>query len=349
MFQILILFSVLACTKSQTSLSKIKSADVTSCVDNATLGLKERFGADYSCFTTDFSTYVDGDNLSAQCESIKAQCQSMSTNTQVTTDSSVPLSTIPSNSVSDSSFNPWGTPISADNPVAPEYNFSNQIQGNNSGSSITDPSFNLDNLTKDKANSLDPYGFGFSPYSSPAPVSNEPYADLLGSLSSTYKYDSDAASRIINLLSKSDFEIPGLDCPWKTYPTSCGAPAGVFTGCCFHCVGNGLDSIGRWTNGMDGPNRNYANSVAQVSYKTALESGYLDITAKFPTCGGPYSHPVNPAPPPGSVIVYDHGRAGHITVMKDDTVACADSCTKLEDTLAGYFKCLKIFMLVKPK
>jgi hypothetical protein len=106
---------------------------------------------------------------------------------------------------------------------------------------------------------------------------------------------------------------------------------------------------------MDGPNRNEARSVAQVSDATALQSGYLNITANYPKCGPMNSHPVNPSPPPGTIIVYDHYKPngakgpGHITVMKDGVVACADSCTPLEDTLAGSFRCLKMFLPIASK
>lgn len=167
MFQMFIIFLMFSCSKSQTSLSRIKSADVTSCVDNATLGLKEKFGSDYSCFTTDFSTFVDGNNLSAQCQSIIAQCESISQSTQISQNTSVPLSNVPSNSGSDM-FDNLGTPITANNPVAPEYDALNQYQLTNPNSvdqsslnsfnnSIIDPVFSFGAPIKDSnLNFLDP-------------------------------------------------------------------------------------------------------------------------------------------------------------------------------------------------
>ncbi len=163
------------------------------------------------------------------------------------------------------------------------------------------------------------------------------YSDFIDSYSNQYAYNSEGASKIVNMLSQSYFTVAG---------ESCGLPPMQFNGRCFGCVGNSFDSLGLWTDAMDGPDRNAAKSVAQVGFNDALKAGFLDITAKFPSCG-PNSHPLNPAPPPGSVIVYDHGTYGHITVMKNNTVACADNCTPLEDTLAGSFTCLKVFMLVK--
>jgi hypothetical protein len=201
MFRILILFLMFSCSKSQTSLSRIKSADITSCVDNATLGLKEKFGADYSCFTTDFSTYVDGVNLSAQCESIIAQCESISQSTQISQNTSMPLSNISQNSGSDM-FDNLGTPITANNPVAPEYDALNQNQLTNPNSvdqnslnsfnnSITDPVFSFGEPIRDSnLNFLDPFTPGVS---SPA-TANEPFSDLIGPLSTNYKYDSNNVS-----------------------------------------------------------------------------------------------------------------------------------------------------------
>ncbi len=293
MFQILSILLMFSCSKSQTSLSKIKSADVTSCVDNATQGLKEKFGSDYSCFTTDFSTMVDGDNLSAQCQSIITQCQSISQSTQISQNTSVPLSNNGSEMLDNS-----GVPITGDNPVAPEYNTLNQnsyntsqIPINSSNNLITDPSFSFRTPIDGNLGFSDPYTLGvYSPV-----TSNEPYSNLLGTLSANYKYDSDIASKIINTLSQPHFTVAG------GYP--CGADPFSFTGFCFACVGNSFAALGKWTDAMDGPNRNEARSVAQVSDATALQSGYLNITANYPKCGPMNSNPVNPAPPPGTMIV----------------------------------------------